>query len=327
MAESGGFSAVSNPFQVAMSSPDKMVSEHCPRITERHDPYVIHTQAGIDLFAKYQKCTEVPYLFISGHDINNLDALSHIKAINHCNYNKDNITYCDAVYIGPTADSKTGYSNDSLTSLNGLNHLESVKGDITISQNDKLRSIHAFDKVAKVDGSISLLYNPELRDVSMLSRKLKEVSGAIDIVGDPDVRSFSDSFTHLKTIGNNLHISSGRFPRFPRLEQIDGSLYLSASDSDDFSGLEFTNLEDVGFQIGIYNSKALTSLNGLQKINRLGDKFKTNIEKFIYFTDNPRLRDCSQLSQVYQAKQSERFSFDSKTPVSCKITLERTNPD
>ena len=316
--------STSNPFQVAQSDPNDIVSKHCPEITQTNNPYIIHSQAGVDIFSlkKYQKCKKVPYLVISGQDIKNLDALSNIRRITHGESN-----YGTGILIGHTADSKAQCTNDSLKHLLGLNNLISVKGDVAIYDNQSLKSINALNNVKHVTGSIVLLSNHSLLRVRMFSNKLKDISGSLDINDNPEVKNFSDSFSRLKTIDDKtsgLYLFSGFMPKFKQLTKVAGGLYLTGLPYKDFSSLHLNSLKYVGSQISITKNSALESLKGLQGIKSLGQTPRKDDTSLIYFYKNPKLIDCSALSQVYDSTKDSKYVFDgdASTPEDCKTTLE-----
>ena len=80
--------AATNVFQVAMSDPNDVVAADCPQITSTENPYIIHSQEGIDKFGQLTDCHKVPYLSVSGHDINNLNGFGcssfHTTALSVC---------------------------------------------------------------------------------------------------------------------------------------------------------------------------------------------------------------------------------------------------
>ena len=315
--------SVSNPFQVAQTDPNDIVSENCPKITAKSNPYIIHTQADVDSFAnKHSKCISVPYLIISGKDISNLNGLKNIQNITG---GQDPLTGITGVYIGPVSNGKGSYSNDALKQLTGLDNLQNVNGSISISGNNKLESINALNNVAHVTGSIHIDYNHNLANVSIFSNKLNDVSGGIALVDNPKITDFSKSFRYLKTIDDKtdgLTLDSSYMPWFGSLTKVAGGLYLSNLPYTDFYALGFGQLNYVGRQIGIYENYELVSLKGLEHIELLGKTPRDDDKELLYFNDNPVLIDCFDLSQVYDSKQAAKFTFDNKTPATCKTTLE-----
>ena len=190
--------SVSNPFQVAQSDPNDNVADNCPKIPkdDARDPYYFHTQKAIDDFsAKYPNCTQVPYLFVSGEDINNLDGFDNIQSITS---GADNGV---GLLIGAlTKGNEWKSSNQSLTTLSGLDKLQNVKGDIVISSNDNLESIDALNNVETVVGNILIEKNSKLLGVHAFSNKLKGITGSLFFTTNLNVSDFSDSFSHLETI-------------------------------------------------------------------------------------------------------------------------------
>ena len=310
--------ATANVFQVAMSDPNDVVGAHCPQIRRRHNPYIIHSQQGIDRFAKFRKCHKVPFLSISGKNITNFKGLRYITQITNGGRNSGS-----AIYIGPLSRGKGSYSNINLKRLIGLNKLTRVNGTIFLNQNNALTMVRAFNNVKVMNGSISILFNPALKKVSMFRNKLERLRGQLNILLNVKTASFLDSFKHLKRVDTDLHLESSNTPRFSSLNRINGSLYIGNTDMSHFLRYQFKHLSYVGQQIGIYNNLNLTSLNGLQYIKHFGGRNKGTVENLIYFVNNPKLVDCSELAHLYEPSQKDRYSFDEATPASCKVTLEQ----
>ena len=116
-------SPTANTFSISSENYNRGVDSQCPKITATHDPYTLHSQAEVDAFAeRYATCTSVPYLWISGNDIRNLDALSNITQVTgsvvHTKF---------GIFIGASKDENGNYyDNTQLNSLNGLNKITRV---------------------------------------------------------------------------------------------------------------------------------------------------------------------------------------------------------
>ena len=312
--------AAANVFQVAMSDPNDVVDADCPQITPKKNPYLIHSQDDIDRFATFKKCHEVPFLSISGSNITNFKGLRYITHVTNGGRNSGS-----AIYIGPLSRGKDSYTNEHLKRLIGLNKLTNVNGTIYLNQNNALTTVRAFNNVENMNGSISILFNPALKKVSMFKNKLERLRGQLNILNNVKTASFLDSFKNLKRVDTDLHVQVNRKLRFPKLSHIEGSLYIGNTEAHNFRTYQLKHLKYVGQQIGIYSNLNLTSLNGLQYIKKLGERNKGTVENLIYFVGNSKLKDCSQLSQVYDPLQEQRYSFDEKTPASCKTSLESAN--
>ncbi len=314
-------SSDSNVFRIAQSDPNHSVSDDCPKITQTNNPYIIHTQDGVDLFSteKYKNCTQVPYLSISGKDINSLDGLKNIRKITNGEENGGN-----GLYVGPITQYKKSYSNDSLTQLAGLENITSVKGNVTIANNDNLESINGLNNVENVVGSVVITSNSKLSKAAVFS-KLKTISGGLAIGDNPEVTDFGDSFHYLKTIDDKdsgLFLSNGHMPWLGSLTKISGGLYISDTKYRNLEPLGLSSLNYVGRQIGIYDNKNLESIEGLDGVGRLGQTPRKDDKQLIFFRNNPKLKDCSGLSQVYFPDQSSKYQFDEHDPAGCKTTLE-----
>ena len=308
--------AAANVFQVAMSDPNDVVAADCPQITSTENPYIIHSQEGIDKFGQLTDCHKVPYLSVSGHDINNLNGFKYIKEITHGEWN-----HGYGVYIGPISSGKDSYANDLLTSLSGFDELTKVKGNIIINQNDALLNVNAFNNVKLVKGSITVFHNHNLETTRIFANKLERVTEDVNILGNAQQVQFLDSFKHLKKIKRYLTLSASNTPSFPSLQKINGGLYISSLPVADLSSLNLVALQFIGKQIGIYKNTQLKSLKGLSHIIHLSNLAKSDEHDLIYFVANPKLQDCSQLSQLYKPSESRRYRF-MKTPKACQNSLE-----
>ena len=309
----------SNVFQIAQSKVSGIFHSDCPRRTLFHwrDRYILHSQKDVDNFANYPKCHVVPYLYISGEDITNLQGLKYIKEIN--SRSSDNF---DGLRIAPISRGKTSYSNDSLKSLAGLDGLISVTGIVEIANNEALERIDALNNVKSVNGSVNISSNPRLVTAKVFNNI--QYASDVEITNNPKLTTFNNSFQHLSKIGaGDLTLESSYMPNFTRLNKIGGSLHLGYLPYSDLEDLGLYSLKTIGGEIGIYENYQLKTLKGLEGINDIRLDPETSFyQNNIYFINDWRLTDCSELSHLYNPKQIKRYVFDKNTPESCKTTLE-----
>ena len=270
-------------------------SKRCPTSVE-YDFFLFQHQSEIDDFkANYPKCTQVPFLTITGDDITNLDGFSNI------------VTVTEDVLIGDT--------NPKLTSLSGLNNVTKIGGSLAIAQNASLTDIDGFQNLK----SVEILYvseNPNLTRIVAMP-KLSDVRGGIFIANSPSLTSIDGTFSALKSLGGERTVSNG------------GGLSISAPNLT--SLMAFSSLTSV-YSISLLSNLQLTSLDGLQNITDLinyqGDKINDNRVILFY---NKQLTDCSQLSQLYQ-KYPYSFAVDistnpNRTPTSCIASVWQVQKD
>ncbi|QXP78915.1 MULTISPECIES: T9SS type A sorting domain-containing protein [Winogradskyella] len=161
----------------------------------------------------------------------------------------------------------SGYNsigNPMLASLEGLEGLEVVTGNLSIRENHGLISIDHLTSLTSVGGDIDIVLNSVLQDVQGLS-SLVTVGGDIEISTNYNLASLQGL--------NALTTVSGDF-----------RIYHTAC--DDFSGLE--SLTSVGNYLAISNN-AVTTLNGLENLDQV-DR--------ISLGGNDNLVDISSLSNI-----------------------------
>ena len=312
-----------NTFSISSENYNQGVGSHCPKITATHNPYIMHSQAEVDVFKdkQYEKCTSVPYLWISGNDIRNLDALSNITLITGGQQKKGY-----ALYIGKTpGESDKDYSNNQLKVLNGLDHLTNVHGSIYINENPALKKMSILSKLEAVDGDIFIGNNPKLR-VANIFDNLTKVESDFTIVNNPKA-DFRLSFVNIGTIGGSLRLVKQPFyraPLFIALSSIHRRFYVSETAILTFTDFGFNALSNIDGPIDIYNNNELVSLKGLENIQELGDDNQDNLYDLL-IDKNPKLTNCSQLYQVYDPSKESRYYFSSTArdlPKTCKTSFE-----
>lgn len=174
----------------------------------------LSTQSAIDSFPiNYPGCTKISgILTIQGDDINNLNGLSQITVIGASLY----VQLCPALTslqglsnlqaigtVGPTR-SMFITNNPLLTSLDGLEHLTKVDGNMDISQNESLENIQSLSNLKSVGKMCWIQQNTALSNLAGL-QNLKSVGEDLIIEELPLLNNLK-GLDSLKMIGGTLMI-------------------------------------------------------------------------------------------------------------------------
>ena len=163
-------------------------------------------------------------------------------------------------------------SNTGLTSLDGLESLETVVGDFTLSGNESLISVEGLSGLTSVGGEL-YIYNNDLLPSLTGVEQLSSVGGTLSVYGVdgiPDLHPFSG----LRSLGG-LYVSAcdlnTDLSGLEGLTSISGSVsVLSNNVQTSLTGLE--NVTDIGGDLYV-NSVNLTSLQGLNGLTHVGGDF------------------------------------------------------
>lgn len=159
----------------------------------------------------------------------------------------------------------------NISSLSALSGITSVSGNLNIGNGDfgnpLLTSLNGLDQLAFVGGNLDLGYNFTLTDVSALGQ-LNYIGGDLKVMVDTALASLT-GFNNLDSIGGSMHVygcyNMMNFSGFDNLTHIGGNLGISSNRSQkNFSGLE--SLSSINGNISIWYSDSLNSLAGLDYI-------------------------------------------------------------
>ena len=140
--------------------------------------------------------------------------------------------------------------NTTFTSLEGLNAITSVGGDLSITFNTALINLEGLNSLTSVNGDILFIYNPTLTSLKGLNAIIS-VGGDISISNNNSLTSI-EGLNNLTSIGKDLSI---------KVNEV--LLNLKGLDS----------LISIGGQLSIENNPALTSLEGLNALTFVGGSF------------------------------------------------------
>jgi hypothetical protein len=224
------------------------------------------TQSQIDSFQiNYPNCTEIEGdVIISGSNISNLIGLSVISWIK-----ADLVLYSNPLLISLdglngliTVDGNIniGYEdyygqtgNPSLVNLSGLNNLSLIGDSLVIIKNPSLTSIGALANLTSI-GSIVIKNNTSLINLTGLEG-LTFIAGGLTVFYNPALTNLS-GFINLSSIYDDLYLYS------------NGSL-------TSLTGLD--NLTCIGGSLTIIGHSSLTSLTGLEGLTFIGDDLNINV--------------------------------------------------
>ena len=153
------------------------------------------------------------------------------------------------------------YSTENLTSLEGLENLQSVTGTFSIAHNDRLASTNGLNNLYHVGGKLDLYWNDSLMSLEGLEN-LSSAGGLF--------------ITHNKALSNLSDLSG--------LDSVD-ILYIQSNDTlSSISGL--SNLRYVSKNLQIMANPYLSSLSGLENV-------EADSISLLYIAGNNLLSTCA----------------------------------
>lgn len=213
-------------------------------------------------------------LFISDQSLATLTGLENLSSINGniSISNSNSITSLNGLdKIATISGDLYLNANDNLISLNGLDNLTSIGGNFTVSNNNNLISFEALDKLALIDGTATINRNARLSS-------LNGMEGITAINGDFTISE-----------NNRLNTLEG----LESLASIGAIFKIDENDSlTSLTGLD--NLNTIGGSFTMFRNKNLISLAGLENLISVGSTI--TIERH---DQNPRLSDFCALTNLF----------------------------
>jgi hypothetical protein len=177
------------------------------------------------------------------------------------------------------------YNNAGLTSLTGLDHLDSVGEFFAITQNPLLGSFTGLEHLTVISGNCVL--GGFVSGMAGLNN-LRAVGGFFHLVSLPNLISLA-GLERLKSIGNEFTLSFcpvlNDMTGLDSLLSITGNLTIINNGLTSLNGLE--SLTTVGWYIGIEANTDLTDIMGIKNINA------GTLGGGIYINSNPNLSSCA----------------------------------
>ena len=160
---------------------------------------------------------------------------------------------------------------DDITSMEGLNEITSVEGNLMIIGNELLNDLTGLDNLNTIGGSLSIgntwYNNPRLTNLTGLEG-LTSIVGGLSISNNDSLTSLT-GLDNLNTIGGSLSIGNV-------------SVLYSNPRLTNLTGLE--GLTSLGVDLKILSNNALTSMTGLDNVTSIGGG--------LYISHNDTLRIC-----------------------------------
>jgi hypothetical protein len=255
---------------------------------------------------KYPGCTEIEgNLFIDGSDVTDLSPLIQLRGVTgHLIIRTKRLKTLDGLegilYVNGNIQIE---NNDSLLALYAFNdkYFTSVGGDIHFLGNPMLTTLEGFQYLTHIyaEGELSsaglwFFDNPSLKHVDELAN-LTHVGKGIYFYGSDNLESVA-GFSNIKELPDDLVIHTSplltNLQGLHNLEVVNGNFQIDKTGVIDFDDLY--NLRHIGGALAIVSNDHLTSIDGLSKLdpNSLkGDRdgYRDHLE--ILF--NPLLSECS----------------------------------
>lgn len=244
---------------------------------------IFTSQNEVDSFQiNYPNCHQIEgHIVISGQNITSLFGLRNIMAV------EGNVII---------------RANPILRNLNGIGNLEMIRGSLIIGgwgslSNAQLESLEGLDMLAYVEGDVIINYNPLLPKPEGLE-SLDSIGGNLQINDNKVMVSF-EGLKNLKTVKGNSFIDSNpflvNFYGLDKLARVGGDFYVTKNNGlYNFTGLEKLMEIDGSFYIGSQctscGNEGLKNLKGLNALRAVGEG--------LTIANNKKLSDISGLVNI-----------------------------
>lgn len=230
------------------------------------------TQTQIDNFqTDYPSCSEIEgNVLIKNDDITNLIGLNVLTSI----WGRLRFYDCDVLSSLEGLENITSIggdldiygSSDLLTNLTGLDNLATIGGGLNINQTDALTSLTGLENVTTIQGYLQVSGNESLINLTGLDNLISV--GENMWIGENTVLTNLTGLESLVAIEEGFEIYTSSLTSLSGLENlssIGGGFKISYSNSlSDLSAL--SNLTSIGGYLEIYDNANLSSLTGLDHI-------------------------------------------------------------
>jgi len=207
--------------------------------------------------------------------------------------------------------------NNSLTSLSGLDNLQSVQ-QLNINFNKGLESITGLDNLRSIGISLSIRDNENLKTISAW-KNLQEFSGHLSIGDNPKLESIT-GLENVQSLESAFFLRNNALTSLEtlrNLESIKGHLWASELTSLTVLGLD--NLSSIGDDFNFSSNYQLTQLSGLGNLQTIGGSFSVSHGIFSSFSGLENLREIGGHFRV--------FNNQNLTSVTELISLQRVSGD
>ncbi len=256
---------------------------HTFSLAQCFNPSLVN-QSMVDNFPTLE-CTDAGNIWISGADILNIDSLYPLISIEHLKiFSYANLTNFDGLYNLEIIEDEFELEGDDINNVLGLTSLVEVTGVFNIGSNTNVTSLEGLNSLETV-GEFSLNGGP-LSDVSSL-QSLSTVGTLI--LNNFNTLEYFSFLTNLTTIDQDLRINGSEnllsLRGLENITHIEGDLIINASEGlACLKGLD--GLVSIGGDLVITNNDFLLSMAGLENLTSVGG--------VIRIENNPFLTYCNQ---------------------------------
>jgi len=176
-------------------------------------------------------------------------------------------------------------NNSALTNLTGLNNVNSISGNISITNNDILTSLAGLDNIdADSITDLTIVDNPNLSicDAHSICDYLASPNGIVNIYNNgnncnnpPEIANACEVTLPCLPYGTYNFFNQSDIDNFqinyPNCTHLAGNVFIQGSDISNLLGLNMTTSIQGGLEID--NTELLTSLEGLNNLNSIGNYF------------------------------------------------------
>ncbi|MCU0370238.1 MAG: T9SS type A sorting domain-containing protein [Bacteroidales bacterium] len=159
-------------------------------------------------------------------------------------------------------------SGIDILNLNGLSTIQSIGGNLNITENNVLSNLNGLDSISFIGGDLQVSDNDSLPDMSGMGG-LSFVGGNIFIGYNYSLSSIA-GFDNLTSVNEGLSIYTNSITSLSGPGNLQSVGYLNISDNPDLLSLDgLENLTDVGAGLTIRNNSSLISLDGIGNVSDL----------------------------------------------------------
>ncbi len=182
--------------------------------------------------------------------------------------------------------------NEFLVSLEGLENLTEVSGELEIRDNEALATIEALKNLKTVN-KLNISYNPKLTTLKGLDKLSGELLGGLQIYKNKRLEEITQ-LSGITLVGDHLVVNSNlSIQSLEGLHNIKSvkNGYLGVRSNDNLKDLKgLRKLHTVDEEVQINSNPLIESLEGLEKLTRVG--------KFFYIKQNNQLTDLEGLESL-----------------------------
>lgn len=234
--------------------------------------YIIYNQKQLNDLGSKQKEIIRGDLLISGvKDLTPLKKLTEIKGdliisfehYDNPHYNLD-LKSLDGLNNLKTIGGDLSIKNTSLSNLKGLDNLSNIKGEIEINRNERLKTLIGLEQLKSVNG-VSISWNKSLTSL----RGLDNLTWLNDLyISSNDLLISLNHLTNLESI-NKIYINKNStlesINGLINLKEIIGNLIIVENENL-YSIIGLNNITKIGGNLSLRQNANIKSLNGLEKL-------------------------------------------------------------